>query len=408
MRLLLKMAWRNVRRYRRRSILTGLSISLGFAMLIFTIGLSEGSYQRIIDTAARSGSGHVLIQVPDFDLLAPKGIPDPQGALEAVSKLEGAQPMTRTQTLALATTAEGAATLLLMGIDPSAERDVSLFADALVEGEWLPDRPGRIPKGLLGSDLARRLDVGIGDRVVMTAQADGQMSAQLLRVQGIFSTGSEEIDAGMVLVHREVVQSLIKQPDTVHQIPIVLENLLDAEAVAAQLQAELPSLEVLTWAEALPEIGDWVAMDRKSAVLMFIFLFAIVGLAVLNAVLMSVLERVKEFGVMLALGMRPRILFGTVLCEALIMSTVSLLLGGALGWAIVAKLQETGLDLAALSGMEEMELGGYEMAGMIYPYLPVSRVVAAVFWVLVLTVSGTLYAAWRAARIAPVEALRHD
>ena len=134
----------------------------------------------------------------------------------------------------------------------------------------------------------------------------------------------------------------------------------------------------------------------------------LIAAGILNTILMSVLERVKEFGVMLALGMRPRILFGTVLFEALIMSTLSLMLGGALGWAIVAKLQETGLDLAALSGMEEMELGGFEMAGMIYPYLPAQRVVAAVFWVLVLTVSGTLYAAWRAARIAPVEALRHD
>jgi ABC-type lipoprotein release transport system permease subunit len=404
----MKMAWRNVLRYRRRSILTSLSISLGFAMLIFSIGISEGSYRRIIDTAAKSGAGHVLIQPPEFDLLAPQAIPDPKGALKVVRDIQGARPMTRTQALALATTAEGAATLMVMGIDPAAEKEVSLFADALTEGEWLPDTPGRIPKALLGADIARRLNVGLGDRVVLTAQAQGEMSAELVRVHGIFSSGSEEIDAGMVLVHQQVVQALLKQPNAIHQIPILLDDMAQADAVAQALQKELPGLSVLTWAEALPEIGDWVAMDRKSAALMFIFLFAIVGLSVLNAVLMSVLERIKEFGVMLAIGMQPRVLFGTVLLEAFILSTVSLLLGGALGWMIVARLQKTGLDLAALSGMEEMELGGFEMAGMIYPTLPADRVIAGVFWVLVLTVSGTLYAAWRAARIAPVEALRHD
>jgi ABC-type lipoprotein release transport system permease subunit len=408
MRLLIKMAVRNVVRYKRRSILTGLSISLGFAMLIFSIGISEGSYHRIVDTAAKSGAGHVLIQPLEFDLLDPQSIPDPHATLGVVNAIPGARPMTRTQALALATTAEGAATLMVMGIDPATEKEVSLFAEALVEGEWLPDVPGRIPKALLGADIARRLNVGLGDRVVLTAQAQGEMSAELVRVHGVFSSGSEEIDAGMVLVHQQVVQALLKQPDAIHQIPILLENMSQADAVADTLQKNLPNLAVLTWAEALPEIGDWVAMDRKSASLMFIFLFAIVGLSVLNAVLMSVLERIKEFGVMLAIGMQPRILFGTVLLEALILSTVSIALGGALGWAIVAKLQQTGLDLAALSGMEEMELGGFEMAGMIYPTLPADRVIAGVFWVMVLTVSGTLYAAWRAARIAPVEALRHD
>ena len=405
-RLSLRMALRNLRRYARRSIITGLTLSLGFFMMVFTIGLSEGSYRSVVDTAARSGTGHVTIRPLNLDPLDPVPLEDPAAIMEAVRAIPNAHAAPRVQSMVLATSAAGAQNVLALGVDPIVELESSIFPESLSDGEWLPTEAQRIPAAILGSGLAKRLDLELGDRLVLMAQQDN-LESTLTRVRGLITSGSDQIDDQVVVLHAEALGELLGQPGGMHEVAVILDDLQRSQEVRDALALALPDVDVLTWSEALPEIGDLIRMDRQSALYMFVVLFGIVGLAVLNAVLMSVLERVKEFGVLLALGTRPSTLFSIVILEAFLLALLSVAIGGLGGWWLVQWLGQEGLDMGALMKMEEMDLAGYDMSGVIYPYLPFARTFHAVVMVISVTVLSSFYAAWKAARISPVEAISH-
>ncbi len=410
MPLAIRLALRNLRRYARRSIITGITLAGGFFLMVITIGFSEGSYRQVVDSAARSGTGHVVVRPSDYDPLEPTPLEDPAAVMEAASTVERATAAPRVEGLVLATSSGGAHTVLAMGVDPKLEPTVSIFPETLAEGEWLPDTMGRVPRVLVGAGVARRLDLATGDRLVLMGQVEGELESMLTRVHGVVRIGSEQVDDNLVLLHIDGLRRLLKSPKAVHQVAVVLDDLQRSDAVQAALAEALPGTDVLTWSEALPEVGDLIAMDRASATWMFLVLFGIVGLAVLNAVLMSVLERIKEFGVLLAIGTRPFTLFAVVTLEAFFLSVLSVAAGGLAGFGLVRWLGIRGVDFLALSGMEEMEgmdIAGYSISGLIYPYLPFQRTFEAVVLIVTITVASSVYAAWRAARIAPVEAMRH-
>ncbi|MCB9762821.1 MAG: ABC transporter permease [Alphaproteobacteria bacterium] len=407
--LILRLAIRNVRRYASRSTLTAITIAAGMVMLIFTVGLSEGSYRRAIDTAARSGSGHVLIRASTFDPFRPVGLADAEQAVALARAIPEARVTARLRMPSLAQSTSGSANVLLVSVDPTAEARTSILPEALVDGAWLPDPPGRTPEAVVGASLARRLDLEVGERLVLTTGAGGGVESALVRVGGVFATGSEEIDGGLVLAPMSVGRQLLGRPDEIHEVAIVLDDLQRSGAVARSLQAQLPDDEVLTWAEAVPELGDFIKMDRAGGDITFFILFALVSLAVLNAVLMSVFERVREFGILLALGTRPSTLFGVVVTEALILSAVSAGVGCVIGALIVLHFNHTGLDLGLLMGTDEaFDVGGYDISGTMYPYLPIRRTLVDILAVIGITVGVSLYPAWKATRVEPVEAISHD
>ena len=400
MKLAFRLGLRNVLRYARRSLITALTIAVSFAMLVLTIGISEGSYQDIIDNAARAGSGHVVVRAPEHELLEPVALPDPDAAVAAVGR--HGSPVLRNEALVVASASSGSATLLALGVDPGPERSASLAADAMVEGDWLPDEPGRVGKALIGRTLAQRLRIDVGDRLVVTAR--GPDEAELFRVGGLFATGSPAVDDGLLLVDRRALGKMIGDVEAVHAVTVLLDDVYGAGAARDAIAAELPDAEVLTWAQALPEVGDYIALDRTSAEAMFFVLFSLVGLAILNSILMSVLERKRELGVLMALGTSPRVVFGMVVLEGLLLSTVSVALGTLLGGAAVVHLGETGLDLSAMMG-EGTTFAGFAMDPVIHPALHAGRTVKGVVMVIGLTVLAALYPAWKAARVPPVEAI---
>lgn len=406
--LVLRLAVRNVVRYVRRSVITALTIALGVVMMLLTIGLSEGMYARAVDTAARAGPGHVVLQVEGFDAFEPKTLPDADAARALAEQVPGGRVALHMQSPVYASTARGSLNAVALGLDPAMDRADSLIAEALSAGEWLADTPASVPGALVGRGGARTLGLEPGDTFVLMAQGEHELDSRLMRVRGLFTTGSDELDDHAIVVDNRTLQGLLGVPGAVHRVAILLPDFRDADAVARTLDGRLPGVRALTWAQALPELGSFVALDRAGGTVMFAVLFGIVGLAVLNAVLMSVLERTQEFGVMLAVGTRPGQLFGVVVLEALLLSLTSALLGAALGGLIVSWVGAHGLDLALITGTPSFDAGGVNISGVVYPELPLYRVRDAVAMVVGLTVVGSLYPAVLAARIAPVEAIRHD
>lgn len=408
--LAMRLALRNVVRYLRRSLITSLTIALGMVMMLAVIGMSEGMYARAVDTAARSGSGHVVVQVTDYDVFEPKAIADPEAVRQAVGQLPGAVAAERVLSPLYATSDQGSLNAMALGLDPVVDKDSSILPEGLVAGEWLPDSPPPLPAALLGRGAARKLGLGVHDRLVLMAQGDGELGSQLVTIQGIFATGNDELDENAVVLDKRTLQAMLGQPGAVHQVAVLLPEFRESEAARDQLAAALQGqgVDVLTWAQAMPDLGGYVALDRAGAMVLFVILFAIVGLAVLNAVLMSVLERTHEFGVLLAVGTRPALLFNVVVFEAVLLSVGAALVGAGVGMGLVSWFGVHGLDLSLAIGAESFDAGGINISGLVYTEVPFSRLRSAVGMVVGLTVIGSLYPAWAASRIAPVEAIRHD
>ncbi|TNE85899.1 MAG: ABC transporter permease [Deltaproteobacteria bacterium] len=405
MTLALRMALRNVRRHARRSLITAITIAGCVFMMLLTIGVSEGSYREVVNTAARSGSGHVVVREPGADLVEPAVLAHSEQAMAAVAAVDG-HAVPRLKRLVLAQGSGGAATVVALGVDPEAERHTSVLPEATTQGSWF-EKDGRVASSVIGGVFARQNGLSLGDRLVLSASRDGQVNTVLTRVTGIFEVGSDDVDANLVVVERPVLGELVGAEGGMDEIAVVLDDIDEVDAVARKLSAALPESEVLTWAQAVPALGDFVTLDRTGANLSFFVLFGLVSLAILNAVLMSVFERTREFGVLLAVGTRPRLLFTVVLLESAMLALISTTLGAVVAWAVVAWLGDVGIDVYAISGLERMDVGGYQLAGALYPYLPAERTFRSLALVPTLAVLAALYPAWSATRIPPVEAMRH-
>ncbi len=393
--LAIRLGTRNMVRYLRRTLITTGTIAISFAMLVLTVGLSEGSYASVVDGAAKSGSGHVVLQSPGHDVLEPVPLPDTAAAIEAVTAAApGAVAAPRSQVLVLARASSGAASLMALGVDPAVEAQVSMLPEVITDGAWLPDEPGRVGKAVIGRSLAQRLRIDVGDKLVLTASNADE--AVLVRVGGLFATGSPAVDDGLMVLHQATAAQLLGS-DAIHQVAVVLDDFHDAASVAGRIEVE--GVDRLTWAEAMPELGDYVRFDRQGADVMFFTLFALVGLAILNSILMSVLERQRELGVLLALGTNPRTIFGMVLFEGLALSVLSVAVGLALGWAGVWYLGVEGVDLVALMGATAdsgtIDVEGFAFDAIIYPQMDVTRTVNGVLMVVGLTVLAALYPAYK-------------
>ncbi len=413
---LVKLALRNLRRNLRRSLITGAAIAGGLALLVWADILSNGSYQNLIDRGVSTLAGHVVVQAegyradPDMHLLV-----EDAAAIEVLVKeaAPGARVTGRVSVQGLLQSTRNTSGVALVGIDPQAELTVSDWHEKV-----LPVADGSTPwlevdddQGvILGSKLAETLEVGVGDKVVLTAQGEEDVVSRLFRVRALFSTGAAEVDGFIAITTVAGAQQALERDDAVTMVTVHLDDPRDVPEVQAALTAALKGrpLEVLPWQEALPEMYEFTVLDRNSARAMFFVMGIIVAMGVLNTVLMSVMERVREFGVMLSLGTKPRQVFAVILLEGVLLGFIATLIGLAIGLAAGAHLVSSGIDYGALMGDQaSMEVAGVTMDTFVYGAWNwgASFTFGAFAWGM--TVLASLWPAWQAARLEPVQAMRH-
>ncbi len=342
MRVLARMAWRNLWRNPRRSGLTLTAIAFGVSLLVFSVGLQLGTYALMIENSARFSSGLLQVQRAGYQD-RPRLRTDIPRASALRARLEAASaPLAPTAVWALRAQAyvllsgprrsRGA---LLMGVEPGREARVSSIPCTVRAGRYL--RPGT-EEVVLGVVLARNLGVAPGDEVTLLGTArDGSVAAAVLAVAGVFESGAPELDRRLAQLPLAVFQRLFAMPDRVHALvlgAVELDRLPDlAAAVAAQLPPT-PPLVVLDWAHLMPGVKEAIEMDFASGWLMYLVLVLVITFGILNTFLMAVLERRRELGVLLALGMGR----GRVTALVLLETVYLILLGVALGWVVGAAL----------------------------------------------------------------------
>ena len=400
------LAWRNVRRNRRRSIITMLSISLGLAALTFLWGVMDGQNKTMIENTTRYLAGDVQVHVrgyhddPGPDLAMSEGSPvasriarDPDIAASTV-RLEGR---------VLASRGDKARGILMLGVSPPAEAGVTSLFEAVTSGS--PLRSEDSTGGLIGIKMAEALGLRIGDELAIVGQAwDGSLASALVPVRGIFRTNIAEHDGYIVVMPLNAVREFLATPRGATSIALRLKNRERLDVVAARLRASLGArYEVIGWPALLPSVMTSIRFHEVVGYLIVVIFFTIIAAAVANPMLMGVLERTREFGVMLAVGMSSTRLFRLVLWEAVILGAVGVLAGNVIGLGVTLYFSRAGIDLSAF------EAALSSMSGASTTLRPIARpertiaMSAIVFGIVSLV---ALYPALKAARLEPVSAIR--
>lgn len=408
-------AWRNIWRNRRRTAITLFSIAFGTMLAVLMTGIGDSSYSEMIDHAARLGGGHVIVQHPEATE-SPSLEHTVRATSEALEQI-AAQPEVRavvprvsgTAMLATSTNNVGA---MVMGIDPGAEDETTFgLVDAITEGEMFtsPDDEGVI----LGKTLAENLDVGLGNKVVYTVtDKSGEITNGLARVSGIIETGAVEIDAGTCLLPINQFRRLLGyEADEVTQIAVFLDDHRNSEAVAARLGAQLSSdadtLTVLPWFEAQRDLAGFVTMKVTGTLVFELIVTVLVAAGIFNTLFVSVMERMRELGILAAIGFSSRQLFGLVIWESLWLGLCGIVAGVLLTAWPYHYLSTTGLDTAQMYGESGgAQISGVTMSQVLYVELHPPHALFIALAIVAATMVAGLYPAFKAGRVSPVESIR--
>lgn len=407
---LLRLALRNLRRNLRRTLITGAAIGGGLSLVLVAVNMNEGSYRAMMDTAISAQAGHVVVQAKGY-----QADPDPltvvtdADAVAAAARAldPDARVVQRSRIAGLLTSPNNAVGAGLLAIQPTAEATITDTHTRLSAGAWLEDADDR--GVVLGAELARRLKVGVGDKVVWMAQGEHEVNSRMLRVRGLLRTGAIELDAGLAITTLACAQAFLEQPGAANQVSVHLPRTEGADIKAAQLAATLqrPELEVLDWQRAVPEIVEFIRADRINNIITMGIIGLIVAIGVLNTVLMSVMERIREFGVMLALGLPPRQIAGLIVLEGALLGLCAAVVGLGLGAALSWPLVHYGLDYSQMLGSDSFEAAGVVLSSRLFAAYDLPAMGAWTLAAWAMTVLATLWPAWTAARLAPVDAMRH-
>jgi ABC-type lipoprotein release transport system permease subunit len=295
----------------------------------------------------------------------------------------------------------------LLGVVPDEEQKVTVLHTRIVKGSYLSEQ---IPKGIvMGDKLAATIGVEVGSEIVLLTQAaDGSMGNDLYTIVGIFHTNLDDTDQGLVLMRLSSLQELLRLPPVrIHEVGIKLHDITEATTAARALEVQLNKtlpVRVRAWPELAPELADYVQFNRSITFILFFIFFLLAVIGIVNTMLMAVIERTRELGMLMAVGMRPVQVVGLILAEAAGLAGASLVLGGAIGVPVLWYLQVHGLDLGG--AIDEISLAGVVLGHHWYGRQDFFAYGQAALGLAVTALVSALYPALRAARFRPTEALR--
>ncbi len=408
MNLYLRLAWRNIWRHRRRTLIVVLAIGLTMWLMMFYDAMVGGFEQAIYGNAIKVLGGNVQIHAAGYQasenqnpLLA---VPDDQAAVTAAL----AQPQVvaaarRINTGGLATSREGAFAVLITGIEPEKELPVSMVGQRVVSGRYLTSADQDM--AYIGKGLAVAMDLKVGDRFTLTGRAThDQMRSRTMTVAGIFDIGMPDIEKRTIYISLGEAQDLYGLSGQVTEIVLFLKQIGQEPAVMNALKTALPNIEMASWQTNFPELEQAINTKGKAMDIFSVIMLVIVGIGILNLLLMAVFERTREIGILGALGLKPGQISTLFVLEGTLMGLVGLAFGVALGVLVNYLLGRVGFDYTAFSSMTTYTA---LISGRIYPTLGLEKLAQHSLLVLVIAVLFSFYPASQAARNEPAKSLHY-
>jgi ABC-type lipoprotein release transport system permease subunit len=406
---LYSMAWRNLWRNRRRTLITVSSLAFGVMTAVVFTGLTDQSLGDAIDLAARMANGHVTIQHPAYrDSPSLERTVDGSPAARARLTIDRdvVKVVPRISGQLVAATANDSFGAGFIALDPKLD-DAASFAPLgqIVAGRLFSDDHGIV----LGKVLAQNLGATVGKKVVYTlTDKHGEIVSGLGRVSGILATGSPSADAALCLLPIGAVRTLVGYgPDEATQLAVYLRDQRVAPEAAHRLSRLVPpGAAALDWAEVNPDLAGFVTVKIIGSEVIEVFVVLLIAAGIFNTLFVSVMERLREFGILLAIGFSPGRLFRLVIWESSWLALVGLAVGAVVTAPLYWYLHAHGIDMTARMGGKRVEIAGAMMSMVIRATVyPDHAVIIAVAIVAVTLLSG-LYPAWRAARVQPVDAIK--
>ena len=406
-----KMAWRNVWRNPRRSILTMAAIGFACVLLIFMLSWQNGSYYTMIQTSVGTSTGHLQIQAEGYlddaeirtALNAPAEIMD---ALSAIPGIEAYAP--RAEGFALASSDSRSYGIMINAIDPDKESTVTTIRETVRNGEYL--QTDSWDEAIIGAKLAKNLGIGLGDEIVILGQGyDGSVAAGIVRIRGIIKTGMDELDRVIVYVPLPWFQAVYSMDNRIHRILIKGNDLRKTDSLQDQIQSVLDLFEngrnkpvALGWWDIVPGLLQAIQLDLISGLIMYALLIFVVAFSILNTFLMAVFERTHEFGVLLSIGTTPNRLTSLLFLESLFLTFCGIILGSLAGIALTLWVEQTGIAVPN----SEAIMSQFGLPERMYPKISLLTICLGPFFVSIITALSALYPALRVRKLKPVDALR--
>lgn len=408
--LVVKLAWRSLWRNRRRTLITVSSIGMGLAYALFFITLADGMYAKVVEDAVRMQAGHITVEHPRYrDAPAIDRYVGSVSAIERVAagipEIQQLKPMIVGQ--AVVTTAHGSAGVGLIGVEPEAEQRTSPIAREVTAGRYL--RSGDRRGVVVGARLAERLELEVGKKLVVTTNdAEGELVSELLRVTGIFEVGMEEADGFLIQVPLDVGRRIYGLgPDQATQVGAVLTSPEHQDEVLTELRRGLDGAPVAVWPwqEVLPDLASFIAVDKGSNYVFQGIIFFLIAFTILNTIVMSVLERRREFATLMAIGTSPGRLRGQIVVESALLGLVGCAVGLAVGGPLSYLMEVRGLDLRIFLD-EGWSVSGFAVDPVIRNQLTLGHMVWLSAIVFAVTLLIGLLPALRATQVPIADALR--
>jgi ABC-type lipoprotein release transport system permease subunit len=406
-----KLAWRNLWRNPRRTLITLAAIAFGVFLAVMFTALQDRSFADMIDLAARLGNGHVVIQHPEYaDAPAIKRFVADSARHEATALADPdvERVVQRVTGNAMVASAANSYGIVFLAVDPASEDDTTLdFLEGVVAGELPPEATGNWI--VLGTKLAANLEVGLGDKVVYTTtDSRGEIVSELARVRGLVGTGAPSVDAALAILPIDTTRAALNLPeDASTMLAVFLDDSRRSPEVRSRLRDALGGdVTARTWDEVQPQLSGFIAIKVGGARFMELVILILVVASIFNTLLMSVLERTREFGILLALGFTEAQVFLLVIYESAWLALVGLVVGGLLTAGPYAYLSTHPIDVSAATQGQSMEVAGVGNAAVLNVGIYPENAVIIAIAIVTATLLAGLYPAWRAGRTVPVDSLK--
>ncbi len=400
------LAWRNLRRNTRRSILSISSIVFATTLLVFMLSFQFGIYDDMIDSSVRQSTGHLQITRPGYHKRPRMRdvVTNPQAIEAAAQGIADMAVITfRSETFVLVSGENRSKGLLLTGVEPEKEKVMSLIPNQMVAGRYL--NPDDRNAAVIGVLAAQSLQVEVGDECVFLGTGrDGSIAAGTMEIIGIYESGIDEFDRSFMQMPLREFDHVFSMSGGVHRVVMTVTALSTTNEVVETLAMNdaTENLSVMSWDEMTPGLKQSIELDLISGTIMYVILVVIVACSILNTFFMAIFERTREFGVLMSIGMKPGRLVRLMLFESMSMTAIGLLLGMVLGIAVTLAGSHWGIGLGKLAEFT-VQFGFPER---LYPKLTVLSVTLGPLLICVVTFIAALIPVLKIPRMQPVEALR--
>jgi ABC-type lipoprotein release transport system permease subunit len=408
----IKMAWRNMWRNGRRTIISAVAIVLSMFLLILFQAVMDGMDQTVYGNTVRLYGGNVLIHAPGYRQKSSRLPMLPVADVDSILAAVRAQPNVlavsrRINTGGLISNRDASNAVNITAIEPEIEAPVSLAAENIIAGRFLTPEDG--DNIVIGQALADHLHVSVGDRVsLLGRRKDESMRQRSMTIVGIFNLGLGEAEKGLVFINLSTAQTLYNLRGEVTEVAVMLEKIGEEDALINSIAPDFPNHEVDSIYTLRPEFRDALDIDRVIGLLLGGILMMMGAVGILNLMLMAVFERTREMGVLAAMGLTGRQIMGLFVLEGTFIGLLGAIVGGFISWLLIMWIGRTGIDLSAIYG----DLSDYGelyalMGTHLYPAISGTAIILYGFAAAIIGALAALFPAWRASQREPAESLHY-